>query len=129
MGRLQKIVTFDFDQTILLEDNSINHEMVTIIRFHAEQGHKCYIVTARCKEHETKKWMAANQPDRVRVKDFIELHNLPIKQVHFTNHEPKGATLWRVGSTLHYDDKPEEIRSAKDYGIKGILVKKSQKEE
>jgi hypothetical protein len=57
------------------------------------------------------------------VKDFIKEHGLPIKQCHFTDHELKGPTLYRIGACRFYDDRPEHIRSAKEHGIEAILVK------
>lgn len=117
MGRKQRIVTFDFDDTLCFKDGTPNHAMLDVVRQHAEEGCKCYIVTARNKSHEAPGWIQKNQPGRVRVKDFIRDYDLPIKQCHFTNHELKGPVLWDIGSSLHYDDKPEHHQSCKEYGI------------
>lgn len=119
MGKLQKIVSFDFDDTLCLHDGSPNHPMLDLVRKYASEGCKCYVVTARNKSHETPGWIQGNQPGRVRVKKFIKEHQLPIKQCHFTNHELKGPTLWRIGASLHYDDKACHLRSALEHGIEG----------
>lgn len=117
MGKKQRIVTFDFDETLCMRDGSPNYTMLDLVRSYAEEGCKCYIVTARNKEHESPTWIKNNQPGRVRVKDFVKEHDLPIKQCHFTNHELKGPVLWRIGASLHFDDKPEHLRSAVEHGI------------
>jgi hypothetical protein len=117
MGRKQKVVSFDFDDTLCMEDGSPNHPMLDLVRKHAEEGCKCYIVTARNRDHESPFWINRNQPGRVRVKDFIKEHGLPIKQCHFTNHELKGPVLWKIGASLHYDDRPEQLRSAQEHGV------------
>lgn len=121
------IVSFDFDDTLCMEeDGSPNIQMLDIVRKYAAEGFKCYIVTARNKSHESKKWIKNNKPNRVRIKDFIKEHNLPIKQCHFTNHEPKGSYLKKIGSTKHYDDHIEQIASAIEYGIEAIHVHKME---
>jgi acid phosphatase class B len=120
MGRRQTVIAFDFDDTLCMKDGTPNHAMMDLVRKYAEEGCKCYVVTARNRDHESIKWIANNQPDRVRVKDFIREHNLPIKQCHFTNHEPKGPMLRKIGASLHYDDKLEHIHSAAEYGIKAL---------
>jgi len=122
MGRRQKIISFDFDNTLCREDGTPNEKVLELVRKYAEEGCKCYIVTARTRHHESRTWIAKNEPNRVRVKDFIKKHSLPIKQCHFTAHELKGNTLFRIGAAIHYDDQPEHIKSAKEYGIEAIKV-------
>lgn len=117
----KKVVTFDFDNTLCMEDGTPNVPMMDLVRKHAAEGYKCYIVTSRNKSHESRKWITENQPDRIRVKDFIKEHNLPIKQCHFTNHFDKGPFLFQIESVLHYDDHPEELKSAKEHGIQAIM--------
>lgn len=115
------IVSFDFDDTLCMEDDgSPNHVMLEIVRKHAAEGCKCYIVTAREKSHESKKWIANNGGNRVRVKDFIKEHNLPIKQCHFTSHELKGRILKKIGVWKHYDDSDKQLDSAQKHGIEAI---------
>ena len=119
----KQIITFDFDDTLCMSDGTPNMPMLDLVRKYAEEGFKCYIVTARNKKHESLKWMQKNSPNRVAVKDFIKEYDLPIKQCHFTNHEPKGPVLNKIGSIKHYDDHDEQIESAKEYGIEAIHPK------
>ena len=114
------IVTFDFDDTLCMEDGTPNLVMMGLVHKYAAEGYKCYIVTARNKAHESLKWIKKNNSERIRVKDFIMDNQLPIKQCHFTNHEPKGPVLKRIGSVRHYDDHDEQLESAKEYGIEAI---------
>lgn len=128
MGRHQKIVSFDFDDTLCWEsDGTPNDKMLAVVRQHAADGHKCYIVTARHRSHESSKWIKENEPDRVRIKDFIKEHDLPIKQCHFTAHELKGPILRQIGAYRHYDDQPEQLRSARENGIEAIQVRREEK--
>jgi hypothetical protein len=122
MGKLNKIVCFDFDNTLCMKAGDPNHEMIEKVKKYHEQGYRCYIVTARNKAHEATRWIQNNEPNRIRVKDFIKDHQLPIKQCHFLNHQPKGPVLKRIGAFKHYDDELEQIESAKEYGIQAILV-------
>lgn len=112
------IVTFDFDDTLCSEDGIPNEEMIQLVKKYADAGCKCYIVTARNRAHESPKWISKNSPGRTRVKDFIQEFDLPIKQVHFTNHAPKGPLLAKMGSALHFDDHEDQIASCEEYGIK-----------
>lgn len=116
----KKVVTFDFDNTLCMDDGTPNFPMMELVRKHAAEGYKCYVVTSRNRSHESKAWIAEHQPSRIRVKDFIKEHNLPIKQCHFTNHHDKGPVLFQVESVLHYDDHPEELKSAREHGIEAI---------
>lgn len=122
MGKLNKIVSFDFDDTLYMRTGEVNQEMVDLVRDYDQQGYRCYIVTARNKNHENIKWIKENQPDRMRIKEFIKLENLPIKQTHFCNHAPKGPILKRIGVYKHYDDEVEQINTALEHGIEAVLV-------
>lgn len=120
MGRLQKVVSFDFDDTLCMGDGTPNLVMMGLVHKYAAEGYKCYVVTARNKAHESPKWIKKNGGTRIRVKDFIRDNQLPIKQCHFTNHEPKGPVLKKIGALKHYDDKEEYLASAREYGIEAI---------
>lgn len=123
------IICFDFDDTLCMEDDgSPNHVMLEIVRKHAAEGCKCYIVTAREKAHESKEWIAKNGGTRVRIKDFIKEYDLPIKQCHFTSHELKGPILKKIGALKHYDDRDEQLASAAAYGIEAIRALLPEKE-
>jgi len=110
------IISFDFDDTLTQpiwdeEDGLwVNYgdprpEIIEKVRELASEGHQIVIVTSRPMTHI--KW----------VKDFITKYNLPISKVHFTNGELKGPRLQELGVTRHYDDCPEELKSAEEYGI------------
>jgi acid phosphatase class B len=111
------IVTFDFDDTLCMEDGTPNFAMMNLVHKHAAEGCKCYIVTARNKAHESVKWINKNGGTRIRVKDFIKDHQLPIKQCHFTNHEPKSDVLKLHNVIMHYDNCDEVLKELKDKNI------------
>lgn len=125
MGKLKKIACFDFDDTLCYRDGSPNLEMIETVNYYHQTGHKCYIVTARDKTHESIRWIRKNEPNRTKVKDFVKHYNLPIKQCHFTCHTPKGPVLKKIGAIIHFDDEIEQITSATEFGIEAILVDKS----
>jgi acid phosphatase class B len=112
------VVTFDFDDTLCMRDGTPNFNMIDLVHKYASLGYKCYVVTSRNKDHETFSWMKKNQ--LTHVKDFIRDHEIPIKQCHFTNHEPKGPILQKLNSIRHYDNMDEELESAKEYGIEAV---------
>lgn len=115
-----KIISFDFDDTLCMEaDGSANLLMIELVRKYTEQGFKCHIVTARNKKNESLKCIQNNK-NRIRVKDFIKEHNLPIERCHFTNHELKGRILKKIGAIKHYDDDKEQLASAEEYGVEAI---------
>jgi len=110
----KQVISFDFDDTLCMEDGTPNVPMMDLVRKYAAEGYKCYIVTDRNRAHESKK--------SIRVKDFIKEHNLPIKQCHFTNHFDKGPVLFQIQSIRHYDTHPEQLKSAREHGIEAIYV-------
>lgn len=119
----KKIISFDFDDTLCMEeDGSPNQDIIDLVHKYNAEGYKCYVVTARDRKHEQSKWIEKNNPNRVKVKEFIKQYDLPIKQCHFTNHEPKGFLLKELGVIRHYDDHDEQIASALEYGIEAIKV-------
>lgn len=112
-----KIVSFDFDDTLCMEDGTPNVTMIELVKSYYLKGFKCIIVTARNKKHETVTWIRKNNPKRISVQAFIEKHKLPIVECHFLNHAPKGPRLRKRGVAIHYDDRENEIQSAIDFGI------------
>lgn len=119
MGRKQ-VISFGFDGTLCLEDGTPNKVMMELVKKYAASGYKCYVVTSRTRTHESKRWIADHEPDRIRVKDFIKENNLPIKQCHFTNGFDKGPVLYQIQSIRHYDHQPEQLKSAKEHGIEAL---------
>lgn len=116
----KSVVSFDFDDTLCMTDGTPNQFMIDLTREYSAQGFKVYIVTARHRTHESKAWIAQFQPSRIRVKDFVKEHNIPIKQCHFTNGELKGHLLADLKCCIHFDDSIDELNSAMRYGIKAI---------
>lgn len=79
----------------------------------ASKGYEVKIVTSRHGTGNHKKDVA----------NFAKKHNLPVKDIIFTNGKWKADTLERLGSVLHYDDDTEEISRIKSKGIKVIHIK------
>jgi FMN phosphatase YigB (HAD superfamily) len=119
---MKKIITFDFDETMVAKDGKIRYGVIELIRDYVSLGHECRIVTSRTESHEDPDWIRRNEPERIAVLDFIRDQMLPISHVHFTAHEPKGRTLRQIGSLLHYDDDRMETDSAMEFGVCSVLL-------
>lgn len=116
----RSIISFDFDDTLCMEDGTPNYNMMNLVFHYASKGYKCYIVTSRNQEHEDFTWIKENEKSRIRVHDFIQTHNLPIVECIYTNHEPKGPILKKLNSIKHYDNDEDELESALNCGVIGI---------
>ena len=113
------MVTFDFDETLtrplwneryqLWEPSgrAIEKVVAELKGFH-KNGEEARIVTSR--------------PYSQEVFDFVNRHELPVRDVHFTGGELKGDLLLEIGAELHYDDSPEEAANNRQLGISTILV-------
>jgi acid phosphatase class B len=110
---MSQIVSFDFDDTIYLSTGDPHGETVDKMRQYHQEGHRIVIVTV---------WVAENQPSRITVPQFIAKHALPVEDIHYANHTPKGPILQRIGAIRHYDDEEEQLQSAREYGIEAVLV-------
>lgn len=125
----QKIVSFDFDNTIFILDwddengyykfdpkdpetptGHINQSIVNLINQHNSQGWKCICVTSR------------SQNESKQVNKVIMDNSLPINEIYFTNGQDKVFKLKELGVSKHYDDDPIEIQYLKNSGIEGIKV-------
>lgn len=121
---VRKRISFDFDDTLCGEKTGIpNHIMIEILHKHFADGHDIYIVTARDERHETEEWQINFMPNRVLIKEFIKEHKLPIREIHYTCHEPKGPLLKELEIDLHYDDSLTHLNSCKEHGIEAIHPK------
>ena len=118
------LVTFDFDDTLTMprwdEEEELwmtglepNKKTISAMKKFASNGYEVKIVTSRHGTSEHKKTVAT----------FAKKHNLPIKDIIFTNGKYKANTLERLKSALHYDDDTEEISRIKSKGIKVIHIK------
>ena len=121
---MAKLVTFDFDDTLTMprwdEEEELwmggtepNKKTISAMKKFASNGYEVKIVTSRHGTSEHKKMVA----------NFAKKHNLPVKEIIFTNGKWKADTLERIGSVLHYDDDTEEISRIKSKGIKTIHIK------
>lgn len=121
---MAKIVTFDFDSTLTLphydEEEELwtsglepNKKTISALKKFASKGYEVKIVTSR---HGTGK-------HKKDVATFAKKHNLPVKDIIFTNGKDKVHTLLRIGSILHYDDDPHELSLIKSKKIKTIHIK------
>jgi acid phosphatase class B len=126
------IIAFDFDstltKTVLNKGRDFGSpepypQMISTLKKHAALGHKVVIVTGRKQYYQS-----VNRPDRVSVEDFVKKYNLPVSAIYYSGQEPsgwasgKGPFLQQHGISVLYDDTPEQVRSAKEYGVMGILV-------
>ena len=119
----KRVCTFDLDGTIhksvigphptdpwepeLWEPN---REMIDKMKEEAKTA-DVYIVTAR----------DDNSYNRAAINKFIEMHDLPVKKVYYTDNRPKLPTLIKLGSMRHYDDVPHpELKPA---GIEFVQIK------
>lgn len=121
---MANLVTFDFDDTLTMprwdEEEELwmtgtepNKKTISAMKKFASKGYEVKIVTSRHGTGNHKKDVA----------NFAKKHNLPVKDIIFTNGKWKADTLERLGSALHYDDDTEEISRIKSKGIKVIHIK------
>jgi len=126
----QKIVSFDFDNTIFLlekdpEDDfsykfdpkdpdiplgKINQKIADLIFNYNSNGYKVICVTSRMAKYKK------------QVEDVIRENSLPISEIYCTNGQDKVDTLKRLGVLKHYDDDKFQIMELENSGIEGILV-------
>ena len=124
MGKLKDnrngdVVTFDFDNTIIksflnttvdgeeqYQFGGINKEVIKRIKSFKQAGKTVFIVTAR-KNHL--------EDDQSSVKTLLKRLGLEVHGVFYTNGEPKAQKLYELGSTLHYDDCPDERAAIEAY--------------
>lgn len=92
------------------------------MRQYHESGHEIVIVTYRNSKHENDDWIMKFMPNKVIIEDFIKEYDLPVKAVHYTNHEPKGPVLRRIGCVLHFDDDLDAIFDAEEHGVRGVWI-------
>jgi len=113
------LVTFDFDDTLTapkFEDGfwfsslEPNEKTLNLLRDLAKD-HTVHIVTSRNRIHEEE------------VHNFVDEHELPVEQVHFTNGSLKAEKLQKLGSSLHFDDSVNELNLIEmEQGIKAVIV-------
>ena len=111
-NRNGKVVTFDFDHTIVksflnktvegeerYQFGGINPEIIKRIKSFKNSGDTVLVVTSR-KVH-------LEDPES-SVKYILNQMKLEVDGVFYTNGERKAQKLYELGSRLHYDDDPKE---------------------
>jgi len=115
-------ISFDFDDTLCMSDGKPNMAMVNKLKSYHINGHEVIIVTARDRDHEDDSWIVENEPNRIKIMDFIKIHKLPVTVVYFTNHALKGSILQQQNVFAHYDDNEDQLNSTKSHGVQAIRV-------
>jgi len=113
------VVTFDFDHTIVksflnktvdgeeqYQYGGVNKEIIKRIKSFKQSGKTVFVVTSRQQHLEA---------DESAVKSLLNKLNIEVDAVFYTNGEPKAQKLYELGSTLHFDDDPEEHDAIKAY--------------
>ena len=122
-SQMNGLVTFDFDDTLTvpIKDKEgfwcsggyqPNHEVIRILLEKSAQGHLISIVTSR----------PFTPSSKGKIQSFALEHELPVEEIIFTDGEWKAETLVRMGSTLHYDDSPDELERIRAKGIEVIEI-------
>jgi len=118
-NRNGRVVTFDFDQTVVksflnksvdgeevFQFGGVNKEIIKRIKSHKQAGKTVFIVTSR-KNHL--------EGDDNSVKSILKKLKIEVDGVFYTNGEPKAQKLYELGSELHYDDDPAELEAIEAY--------------
>jgi hypothetical protein len=111
-NRNGKVVTFDFDHTIVKsflnktvegEEHymfgGVNEEIIKRIKKFKDSGTTVFIVTSRRNDLEA---------EESSVKTLLKQLGIEVDAVFYTNGELKAQKLYELGSRLHYDDDPKE---------------------
>jgi predicted NUDIX family NTP pyrophosphohydrolase len=114
-----EVVTFDFDQTVVksflnktvdgeevYQFGGVNKEIIKRIKSFKQAGKTVFIVTSRKKHEEDLESSVQATLDKLKIE---------VDGVFYTNGEPKAQKLYEIGSTLHFDDDPEEHEAIKAY--------------
>ena len=128
-----KVVTFDFDNTIVKSYENSNDESETLYQFGGlnkqiiarikkfkQSGATVLVVTSREQHLEV--------PES-SVKHMLDQLKIEVDGIFYTNGEKKAQKIYELGSSLHYDDDPAEREAIKAYSKlhpSGIVVKDPQ---
>ena len=125
-----KVVTFDFDGTIIKSYEESNDGEETIYQY----GGKNPQIIARIKKFKqsgttvlvvTSRTQALEVPES-SIQSMLDKFNINVDGVFYTNGDKKARKLYELGSSLHYDDDPEEreaIIAYKNLHPSDIVVK------
>lgn len=113
-NRNGKVVTFDFDHTIVKsflnttvdgEEHhmfgGVNKEIIKRIQAYKKSGTTVMVVTSR---------NVALEAEESSVKTLLSQLNIEVDAVFYTNGEPKAKKLYELGSRVHYNDNPADMR-------------------
>ena len=125
-----KVITFDFDNTIVksYEDSDdgsetlykfggINKQIIARIKKFKQAGSTVLIVTSRLQSLED---------NESSVDNLLKRFGIEVDGVFYTNGERKAKKLYELGSSLHYDDdagEREAIEAYKKLHPSDIVVK------
>jgi len=116
-SRNGKVVTFDFDNTIvksfyntsaqgeeIYQFGGVNKEIIKRIAAFKKSGTTVFIVTARDNglDHEDSS-----------VENLVRRMQIEVDGIFYTNGATKAQRLYELGSRLHYDDDPKEHEAIK----------------
>lgn len=104
-------VSFDFDFTLSLMDNSLNKDVAELFRGHMIQGDEIFIITSR---HFSEK-------SEAQIHIFLDRHNLEAIDVFHTE-GPKIQKILDLGIEKHFDDDLREIVNCEKHGIEAVNV-------
>ena len=124
----QQTISFDFDNTIGLmvwnqEENDYerddngdeiqlpNKQIIQRIHNYKAEGYNVIVVTSRYEQ-----W-------KQDVADKLKEWDVPITEIHCTNHNYKVGTLKRLGVIKHFDDDVDELRRIKHTRIIPVRVR------
>ena len=120
-SRNGKVVTFDFDNTIvksfynksangeeIYQFGGVNKEIIKRIAAFKKSGTTVFVVTARDNGLEV---------GDSKVENLLRRLKIEVDGIFYTNGQAKAQKLYELGSRLHYDDDPKEhdaIKSLRD---------------
>lgn len=113
------VITFDFDNTIVksfenrndgieiqYQYGGINPQIIARIKKFKKDGYTVLIVTAR---------NVAREVPESSVQTMLKKLDLEVDGIFYTNDKRKAQKLYELGSSLHYDDDPNEHEAIKEY--------------
>jgi hypothetical protein len=120
-----KIISYDFDGVLHKSVSGVHpydmldyeswepfYEMHDQLR-RDSVGATIVVVTARTSLHLVKN----------AVNRFIEMYELPVSEVYYTDNKPKRHLLESIGAVKHYDDNPRMLQEMRGSSCEFVLVK------
>ena len=114
-----KVVTFDFDNTIvksyeesndgeetIYQYGGLNKQIIGRIKKFKQSGATVLIVTSRNQALEVPESSVQSMIDQLKIE---------VDGIFYTNGEKKAQKLYELGSSLHYDDDPAEKEAIEAY--------------